>query len=209
MPSELKKPSDLLIWVDIESNGLIPDSFDSCLFEISIVITNKQLEELAHASWVICSPNGTSPANWITNDFVLKMHSANGLLAACASSEALPIAQVQSRAIKFIRKHNAENSPLCGSSVHTDRKWLEHHCPDLVKLFHYRHLDASSVRLAAQSLGAQIFSASKSSQHRGLSDIRDSIQLTKLSIRYGSDMRAIWLHVKTACSIFWTILKNF
>ena len=71
-------------------------------------------------------------------------------------------------------------SPLCGNSISQDRRFLNRYMPDLAKFFHYRNIDVSSIKELTKiwrpDLDGKII---KSTSHRALSDVYESIEELK------------------------------
>ena len=65
---------------------------------------------------------------------------------------------------------------MCGNSICQDRRFLARQMPELEKFFHYRNLDVSSLNILSNFWRPDIAkSVKKSSKHRALEDIKDSI----------------------------------
>ena len=67
--------SEHLVWIDCEMTGLDPEK--DCLVEISVVITNSDLELVDEGIDLVIKPREDSLANM--NDFVRNMHTESGL----------------------------------------------------------------------------------------------------------------------------------
>lgn len=160
---------DRLAWLDIETTGLDPERDD--ILELGIVITDSKLVELARASWVL--GDARDPAD-IRDPEVRKMHEESGLIDELYSS-GCEIGQVQNEALTFIRAHGAEQSPMCGASVHFDRSFIRAGMPELFAAFHYRNFDVSTFKVWAALLGVEL--PQKRGVHRVLPDLEDAIAL--------------------------------
>ena len=86
-----------------------------------------------------------------------------------AAAEALTLA--------FLREHLAEGaSPLCGNSVHQDRRFLARHMPGVDAFLHYRHIDVSTIKELARRWAPNVVSGfAKRGAHLALDDIRESV----------------------------------
>lgn len=192
------------IWLDLETTGL--DPFVGCILEIAIVVTDERFNEIARFQRVL-NPAHTlgyygilAEDAWhdllhLCDDYVRKMHTANGLFDALPRGIAQTDAEYQAR--DFLVRHGALGAPLCGNSVHFDRKWLEVHMPDLHDDLHYRTFDASSLRVGLVGIGGQwIESPKRGAEHRALADVLSSIELARLALDYGTGWRSLWTHVR-------------
>ena len=67
-------------------------------------------------------------------------------------------------------------SPMCGNSVHQDRRFMARHLPKLEEYFHYRNLDVSTLKELARRWKPQLLDGlSKHGKHEALADIHESI----------------------------------
>ena len=81
--------------------------------------------------------------------------------------------------IEFLEKYIDKNkSPMCGSGICQDRRFLARCMPELEDFFHYRNLDVSSIKEIAKRWYPDI-KFRKDPQHIALQDIKDSIEELK------------------------------
>ena len=67
-------------------------------------------------------------------------------------------------------------SPLCGNSIHQDRRFLVRYMPRLNDFLHYRIIDVSSVKELVERWYPDDFRPmQKKKSHLALDDIRESI----------------------------------
>lgn len=161
-----------LIWVDLEMTGLNPD--DDRIIEMAAVITNPQLEVIAESPvFVIHQPDSVLDA---MDDWNTKQHSKSGLIERVQNSNTTN-EQAQGDMIEFLMLHVPPGkSPMCGSSICQDRRFLYRWMPKLEQYFHYRNLDVSSIKILAHHWAPEILPTTKrESQHLALQDIHDSI----------------------------------
>lgn len=163
---------DNLIWIDLEMTGLNPD--EDRIIEMAAVITTPHLETVAESPvFVVHQPNSVLDAmdEWNTNQ-----HSKSGLIDRVRDSN-LTTEDAQAEMIEFLMLHVPPGkSPMCGSTICQDRRFLYRWMPKLEQYFHYRNLDVSSIKILAQHWAPEILPASKKeSQHVALQDIHDSI----------------------------------
>jgi oligoribonuclease len=72
-------------------------------------------------------------------------------------------------------------SPICGNSIHQDRKFLNRYMPELEAYFHYRNLDVSTLKELARRWRPDVTEkVVKKGAHLALDDIRDSIEELKV-----------------------------
>jgi oligoribonuclease len=89
--------------------------------------------------------------------------------------------EVESRAIAFLSEHvPPKTSPMCGNSVHQDRRFLARYMPQLEAYFHYRNLDVSTLKELARRWKPDIMAGLvKHGKHEALADIYESIEELK------------------------------
>lgn len=124
------KQTGIFGWLDFATSGVDPDK-DVILYVHAIMTTGPQgnFTTIAEQGFPIkCDelPDGTS-------DFVLDMHSENGILEACLSKEARPLAIARSLLVEFFRQgpisrtvladKSTWHSPLCGFGTNFERHW--------------------------------------------------------------------------------------
>jgi oligoribonuclease len=106
------------------------------------------------------------------------MHERSGLRAAVEASS-VSLEEAGSRTLDFIRAHVPEpaTAPLCGNSIGTDRRFLAAYLPAIENYLHYRSVDVSTVKELCRRWYPAAFAAApeKSSGHRALEDIRESV----------------------------------
>lgn len=167
-----KLTSSNLIWVDLEMTGLNPDC--DRILEIATVVTNKHLEIVAEGPvFAIHQPSSVLAKmdEWNTNQ-----HTKTGLIERVIASK-IKESDAEKTTLEFLAKYVPTNkSPICGSSICQDRRFLYKHMPKLEQYFHYRNLDVSTLKILAKQWYPKIASKfTKNSQHQALSDIYDSI----------------------------------
>ena len=161
-----------MLWIDLEMTGLDPDK--DRIIEMALIATDKELKILAHSpSWVISCPGKILDEmdNWNR-----KTHGKSGLLAEVRESR-LTAGQAQQHALTFARKWAIKGrSPMCGSTICQDRRFLSKWMPDLENYFHYRNFDVSAFKLGAVFFKPElVIYEDRDSDHRAVSDIEDSI----------------------------------
>jgi oligoribonuclease len=165
-----------LIWIDMEMSGLNPDT-DKVL-EIAIVVTDSQLNTVAEAPvLVVHQPDSVLDA---MDDWNRSTHAKSGLVGRVKASR-LTEPDVEAQMVAFLSQHVPPKiSPMCGNSVHQDRRFLARHLPGLEGHFLYRNLDVSTLKeLAKRWKPAIMAGLTKHGKHEALADIHESIEELK------------------------------
>ena len=161
-----------LIWIDLEMTGLDTDS--DTIIEIATIVTDKHLIELAEGpDLAIGQAQATMDA---MDEWNTRQHGQSGLVDRVLTS-AVTLAAAEQQTIEFLESWvSAGASPMCGNSICQDRRFLAREMPQLERFFHYRNLDVSTLKIIAQQWAPDVAAGfKKESDHRALSDIRDSI----------------------------------
>ena len=165
-----------LIWIDMEMSGLNPD-VDKVL-EVAIVVTDSQLYTVAEAPVLVVHQSDALLD--AMDDWNKSAHAKSGLAARVRSST-LSEAAVEQQLVEFLGRFIAPNvSPMCGNSVHQDRRFMVRHLPRLETYFHYRNLDVSTLKELAKRWKPEIGAGlTKHGKHEALADIYESIEELK------------------------------
>ena len=164
---------DNLIWVDIETGGL--DPHHDKILEIAVVITDKDFNVICPAHYVIHRSENylAGMSTWCK-----KVHTMNGLIDECINSR-MRLTEVEGLLIHMIDEY-AFNMPLCGNSVHFDRKFLEHYMPAFMHHVSYSNVDVSTLyELVGRWAPTKLSKVEKTSNHRALNDVVSSIDELK------------------------------
>lgn len=185
------------VGIDVETTGL--DARDDDLIELGIILLNEALYPVKSFSSVI-NPGDVDASIEKMPEFVYDMHMENGLIPEMENAPS--VSNVEKMACNFLIDNDAVNLPMVGSSITLDRNFLQEHMPRLYSLIHYQSIDATSLRLAANTTGADtndvyqwsdeyaegIFSQFDENfigkEHRVIYDIIKSVSLIKSSIAY-------------------------
>ena len=165
-----------LIWIDMEMSGLNPDT-DKVL-EIAIVVTDSALHTVAEAPVLVV--HQPDPVLDAMDDWNRSTHAKSGLVDRVRAST-LTEGEVEERMVAFLAQHVPPRiSPMCGNSVHQDRRFLARHLPGLEAYFLYRNLDVSTLKeLAKRWKPAIMAGLTKHGRHEALADIHESIEELK------------------------------
>ena len=163
-----------LIWIDLEMTGLNP-KLDK-IIEIATIVTDSNLNILAEGPVLAIHQEDSllnSMDEWNTNQ-----HNKSVLVERILKSSYTYI-DAQQITIDFVSKYLDKNkSPMCGSGICQDRRFLARCMPELESFFHYRNLDVSTIKELVNRWYPEI-KFRKEPQHIALQDIKDSIEELK------------------------------
>ncbi|GAA0562096.1 oligoribonuclease [Halomonas salifodinae] len=163
---------DLLVWIDLEMTGLDPEK--ERIIEVATLITDNDLNLIAEGPVIaVHQPEHLLAGMDAWNQ---KTHGESGLVARVRQST-IGTREAEQRTLEFLRAQVAPgSSPMCGNSVHQDRRFLEREMPELLAFFHYRNLDVSTLKeLAKRWNPAALKGFEKRNTHQALDDIRESL----------------------------------
>jgi oligoribonuclease len=162
-----------LIWIDMEMSGLNPET--DRVLEIAIVITDAQLNTVAEAPvLVIHQPDAVLD---VMDNWNKSTHRKSGLIDRVKAST-LSESDVENRMVEWLAQYvPAGVSPICGNSVHQDRRFLVKYLPKLDAWFHYRLIDVSTLKELARRWKPEVLNGMvKHGKHEALADIHESIE---------------------------------
>jgi oligoribonuclease len=162
-----------LIWIDMEMTGLVPDT--DRIIEIALLVTDAQLEIVAEGPvLVLHQPDSVLDAMDTWNK---STHARSGLIDRVKASR-LTEADAEREALSFLEQHVPENvSPMCGSSICQDRRFLARSMPRLEGYFHYRNLDVSTLKELVRRWKPELAKGfAKEGKHEALADILESLE---------------------------------
>lgn len=164
---------DNLIWIDLEMSGLNPDA--DVILEIATVVTDRDLIVLAEGP--VCAIHQPDSILESMDEWNTRQHNESGLVERVRNSTVTE-AEAEQNTLEFLRRFvDQGSSPMCGNSVCQDRRFLVRNMPELAAFFHYRNLDVSSFKIAANLWAPDIANRfEKQSTHLALADIHDSIR---------------------------------
>lgn len=166
-----------LVWIDMEMSGLNPET--ERVLEIALVITDAQLNVVAEAPVLVLHQDDMVLA--AMDQWNQSTHRKTGLIDRVRAST-LTEAEAQTQLLEFLALHvPAGASPLCGNSVHQDRRFLVRYLPQLESYFHYRLIDVSTLKELARRWQPEVLAGLvKHGKHEALADIHESI----MELRY-------------------------
>ncbi|HSH48473.1 MAG TPA: oligoribonuclease [Halomonas sp.] len=164
--------SQRLVWIDLEMTGLDPSR--ERIIEVATVVTDDHLNVVAEGPVLAVHQPDSLLAGM--DEWNRRTHGESGLVARVKQS-AVDAAEAERRTLAFLREHAAPGtSPMCGNSVHQDRRFLEREMPELLAFFHYRNLDVSTLKELAKRWNPKALDGfTKRNVHLAMDDIKESI----------------------------------
>lgn len=161
-----------LVWIDLEMTGLDPNR--ERIIEVATLITDNQLNLVAEGP-VIAVRQPESLLSGM-DDWNRKTHGQSGLIDRIRASD-IETAEAERLTLEFLNAYvDPGSSPMCGNSVHQDRRFLEREMPELLAFFHYRNLDVSTLKeLAGRWNPGALAGFQKHNAHLAMDDIKESI----------------------------------
>jgi oligoribonuclease len=164
---------DRLVWVDMEMSGLLPET--DRILEIAMIVTDGDLNIVAEGPVLVVHQE----------DAVLDRmdawnkgtHSKSGLIDKVKAST-LTEAEVEAECLAFLKQHvKSSISPMCGNTIHQDRRFMNRYMPKLEAYFHYRNIDVSTIKELCKRWQPEIAKGfSKQQAHTALADIIESVE---------------------------------
>ncbi|MBI5200021.1 MAG: oligoribonuclease [Elusimicrobia bacterium] len=161
-----------LVWMDLEMTGLDPDR--DTILEIATIITDSDLKILVEAPVMAIHQPEEVLARM--DAWCVEHHGASGLTQRVKNSKTT-MAEAEEATLAVIQKFCPEKvAPLCGNSIHQDRRFLVRYMPRINGYLHYRMIDVSSVKeLVARWYPEDIRPHTKDHKHLAHDDVRESI----------------------------------
>lgn len=115
---------DLLVWIDLEMTGLDPNK--ERIIEVATLITDADLNVVAEGPVIAVKQPDSQLAQM--DDWNQKTHGESGLVARVKAST-VTTAEAEQQTLDFLRHYVvAGSSPMCGNSIHQDRRFLSVKC---------------------------------------------------------------------------------
>ena len=165
-----------LVWVDMEMSGLDPDTCR--ILEIAVVVTDSSLNTISDGQ-VFAIFQEESHLETMDN-WNQTTHKKTGLIERVKSSD-INEKLAEEKILEFLNQFSSANkSPLCGNSVHQDRRFMRKYMPTFESFFHYRNLDVSTLKELCKRWKPEIVKGfQKRGAHTALADILESIDELK------------------------------
>ncbi|MFV2030408.1 oligoribonuclease [Neisseria sp. S1] len=162
-----------LCWLDMEMTGLDPDR--DKIIEVAMIITDQDLNVLAQSE--VYAIHQSDDVLNAMDEWNTATHGRTGLTERVRRS-AYTEAQVEQELLDFMARWIPEKaSPMCGNTIHQDRRFMVRHMPRLEAYFHYRNLDVSTLKeLARRWHPVLAKNVVKRGAHQALDDILESIE---------------------------------
>ena len=170
------KNENNLIWLDLEMTGLSP--IDNVIIEVAVIVTDSELNILAESpSYAVFQPEAELAK---MDKWNVSAHTKSGLIERVRQSP-YALAQVEQEILHLIKQYTYKGkSPLCGNTIHQDRKFTALYMPVFEGYLHYRNLDVSTLKELAKRWYPEIYASfPKHNKHQALADIHESINELK------------------------------
>ena len=160
-----------MVWIDLEMTGLDPNV--DRIIEVAVLITDSELNIVAHGPELAVHRSDEELS--VMNDWNRKTHGGSGLIERVKASS-VSIEQADQEVAEFVQAWTKPGTaPLCGNSVHVDKRFMYREMPSVVEWLHYRIVDVSTLKDLAQRWYPDLEPFAKQERHRALDDIRESI----------------------------------
>ena len=168
----------MLFFLDIETTGLCDK--EDYMLEIACVAFDGTniLDSVAQ----VIDPGIGKPWADRMNDYVLDMHTKNGLLDDIDECDGSAIEYAEEEIVDFVKSFPAgPGKPIiAGNSIQFDRRFIRSHMPDLDGILHHRMFDCSTLKMfAATNWPGLVQARNAEPAHRALLDCLESIETYK------------------------------
>ncbi len=152
--------------------GLDPE-LDTIL-EIATIITDGELNTLHEGPCIAVHQPEEVLARM--DPWCIEHHGASGLTQRVRESK-IRMAEAEAATLEVIRNFCPEKAvPLCGNSIHQDRRFLARYMPRIHQYLHYRMVDVSSLKeLVARWYPNEALPVQKNHAHLAMGDVKESI----------------------------------
>jgi oligoribonuclease len=129
--------------IDLETTGLDPDA--DPIIEVAWGILDYRLDDVAPIQSRVATLTAQAKDRLDSNDYVRKMHTENGLLTDQRAGVDMHLSNIEAAIIaQILALDGTPALALLGSSVHSDRRFIEAQMPTLYRLLHYRIFDVTT-----------------------------------------------------------------
>jgi oligoribonuclease len=166
------------LWLDLETTGLDPHSCQVLEWAVVLAADDRDgdMSPIQQYSSVI---HVSDPAALEMDEYVRNMHTKNGLLAECVSSDTS-----LEESDEFLAGVCAElgakprSISLAGASVHFDLGFARVHLPRFAEYISHRVFDVSTLKRALEAWAGGV-KITREPAHRALPDILESLNEAK------------------------------
>jgi len=157
----------------MEMSGLVPDR--DRILEVAMVVTDSELNTIAEAPVYVLHQSDAVLEGM--DSWNRSTHGKSGLVDKVRLST-FTDAEVEARLIEFLKPIVGERlAPLCGNTVHQDRRFMARYMPAFDAYLHYRIIDVSTLKeLAKRWNPAVLAGVAKEGKHEALADVYESIE---------------------------------
>ena len=160
-----------MVWVDLEMTGLDPER--DVIIEAAVLVTDAQLEIIAHGPELAIHRSDAELS--VMNEWNRRTHGGSGLTERVNASDT-SIGDAEAEILEFLQEWTLKGAaPLCGNSVHQDKRFLVREMPSVVDWLHYRIVDVSTIKELVDRWYPGFEHLVKQESHRAMEDIRESI----------------------------------
>jgi len=157
----------------MEMSGLVPDR--DRILEVALVVTDSELNAIAEAPvYVVHQADAVLEA---MDSWNRSTHGKSGLIDKVRAST-FTEAEVESRLVEFLKPIVVERlAPLCGNTVHQDRRFMARYMPAFDAYLHYRIIDVSTLKELAKRWRPDVLQGiAKEGRHEALADVYESVE---------------------------------
>ena len=157
----------------MEMSGLVPER--DRILEVAMVVTDSELNTIAEAPvYVLHQPDEVLEA---MDSWNKSTHGKSGLIDKVRASNVTE-AEAEARLVEFLKPLVPERTaPLCGNTVHQDRRFMARYMPAFDAYLHYRIVDVSTLKELAKRWYPEVLAGvAKEGRHEALADIQESIE---------------------------------
>ena len=167
------RKNDRLVWVDMEMSGLLPET--DRILEIAMIVTDGDLNIVTEGPVFVVHQEDAVLDRMDT--WNKGTHSKSGLIDNVKASTWTE-ADVEAACLAFLKQHvKSSISPMCGNTIHQDRRFMNRYMPNLEAYFHYRNIDVSTIKELCKRWQPEVAKGfSKQQAHTALADIIESVE---------------------------------
>ena len=165
-----------LVWIDMEMSGLVPDR--DRILEVAMVVTDAELNTIAEGPVLVV--HQSDAVLEAMDSWNKSTHGKSGLIEKVRAAT-LTEGEAEARLIETLKPLVAAGTaPLCGNTVHQDRRFMARYMPAFDAYLHYRIVDVSTLKELARRWRPDVLQGvAKEGRHEALADVYESIEELK------------------------------